>query len=200
MSAPWLAHSVHSNKFQSDVVQQRWRKVLFFSSFSLKLVFAPDWWSDPAGAVFPFRFPGVVAFNPAEQRWQRIYFRANLVEIEEGKTVELCEHRGASVRYQPISRLLCLLWPVLHITAALGCSQNHHKAQLYPDAILVAWRPSLCEGAAGYALTLLVPGAGWSPESSLLEGLKLQIPSSPTCYSTVSSSYRRRQQGEVQHP
>lgn len=50
------------------------------------------------------------------------------------------------------------------------------QAGLYPDAILVAWRPSLCEGAAGYALTLLVPGAGWSPESSLLEGLKLQNP------------------------
>lgn len=175
-------------------------RYFFFSSFSLKLVFAPDWWSDPAGAVFPFRFPGVVAFIPDEQQWQRTYFRANLVEIEEGKTVELCEHRGASVRYQPISRLLCLLWPVLHITAALGCSQYNHKARLYPDAILVAWQPSLCEGAAGYAPTLLVPGAGWSPESSLLEGLKLQIPSSPACYSTVSSSYRRRQQGEVQHP
>lgn len=130
VSAPWLAHSVHSNKFQSDVVQQRWRKVLFFSSLSLKLVFAPDWWSDPAGAVFPFRFPGVVAFNAAEQQWQRTCFRANLVEIEEGKTVELCEHRGASVRYQPISRLLCLLWPVLHITAALGCSQDKQDCTL----------------------------------------------------------------------
>lgn len=67
------------------------------------------------------------------------------------------------VHYQPISRLLCLIWAVLEITASLGRSWNDRKAGLYPDAILVAmmtrpvwrhcWFSDFLDGSRSWLIT-----------------------------------------------